>query len=154
MARHMIRYFEHVGQPHIQWMRKTHGIHALAQPITESKLTRFKNRLQHVFNKQSPPSLADVIAPTEVVLLLIADDQIESFILQNPCLNEKKLVHFSGALYTEKAQGCHPLMTFGAELYSADFGWFRTAIIPHYEVAGRNLMDVMHIYYFAGRGNS
>ena len=120
MARHMIRYCECVSQPYVQWMRKTNSIHSITSSAIESKLARFKNSLQRLFNKQLSPSLADVIDSVETVLLLISDDQIESFIAQNPCLNGKKLIHFSGALYTDKAQGCHPLMTFGGDYYSAE----------------------------------
>jgi predicted short-subunit dehydrogenase-like oxidoreductase (DUF2520 family) len=53
----------------------------------------------------------------DVILLLITDSAIETFILENPFLRNKKLIHFSGALVTPLCQGFHPLMTFGQELY-------------------------------------
>ena len=53
--------------------------------------------------------------------MAISDDAIESFIDQNPELQNKELVHFSGGLVTDKAIGLHPLMTFGEELYELEF---------------------------------
>lgn len=52
------------------------------------------------------------------VLLLINDDQIETF--ANECLPKAASlvrVHFSGALTTPSAFAAHPLMTFGEQLY-------------------------------------
>ncbi len=55
----------------------------------------------------------------DVILLLIRDDAIFSFIEQRPWLayEGRQLVHFSGSLVTPPAIGCHPLMTFGESLY-------------------------------------
>jgi predicted short-subunit dehydrogenase-like oxidoreductase (DUF2520 family) len=91
VARHMQTYFDQLGVAWRSWSRRqmqSDGVKPLE-------------------------SLADV----DVVLLLIADDAIESFIDQWPQLQKKKLVHFSGALISRRAVGCHPLQTFGPELY-------------------------------------
>lgn len=57
---------------------------------------------------------------SDVILLLITDSAIDPFIENNSFLKEKKLVHFSGALSTQKAYGAHPLMTFSNSLYDLD----------------------------------
>jgi len=55
---------------------------------------------------------------TRVILLLISDSAIESFIEQNKtALQGKKIVHFSGSMSLESASGLHPLMTFADHLY-------------------------------------
>ncbi len=47
-----------------------------------------------------------------VLLVLISDSAIESFLRDHPVLASKQCVHFSGALVTPLAYGAHPLMTF------------------------------------------
>jgi len=52
------------------------------------------------------------------ILLLIKDDAINGFIQEHSQLFAQKiLLHFSGSLNSAKAYGCHPLMTFGSNLY-------------------------------------
>lgn len=117
MARHMIHYFESVGQPHIQWMRPSQASTVQFPQVKQSRLARFKKLMTKMVAHRPALSLAETVAQASTVLILIADDQIEPFIDANPCLRDKCLVHFSGSLYTDKAMGCHPLMTFGAEFY-------------------------------------
>ncbi|MCB1583686.1 MAG: DUF2520 domain-containing protein [Xanthomonadales bacterium] len=112
VARHIIHYFELVGQPYTHWFR---GSAKHPNPTNSSRLARFKHKFQSAFVRRK--TLSEVIQTAELVLLLISDDAIESFIDQNVCLRHKKLVHFSGSLTTIKAVGCHPLMTFGSEFY-------------------------------------
>jgi 2-dehydropantoate 2-reductase len=57
------------------------------------------------------------LASCEIILLLIRDTEIVPFIAAWPALQEKRLVHFSGSLVTQSAEGVHPLMTFRHELY-------------------------------------
>lgn len=59
----------------------------------------------------------DALASCRTVLLLIRDAEIVAFIDAWPALKEKRLVHFSGSLVTPAAEGAHPLMTFGDDLY-------------------------------------
>jgi hypothetical protein len=70
--------------------------------------------------RQSPTPLADTVAKASHLLILINDAQVDDFIEQNPCLAEKKRVHFSGCLVTSQAYGAHPLQTFSHELYTLD----------------------------------
>jgi len=72
------------------------------------------------WSRSSNVSLANVILPSSIVLLLISDSAIESFVDSNVLLVEKCCVHFSGSLVTDRAYGAHPLMTFGNELYNLD----------------------------------
>jgi predicted short-subunit dehydrogenase-like oxidoreductase (DUF2520 family) len=63
------------------------------------------------------PPPPEALASCGTVLLLIRDDAIVTFVDTWPALREKQLVHFSGSLVTAVAEGAHPLMTFGMELY-------------------------------------
>ena len=67
--------------------------------------------------KNSPTKLEESIHDSDVILLLITDDAIDEFIKKYSYLNKKNLVHFSGTLSSDKASGCHPLMTFSHDLY-------------------------------------
>ena len=68
-------------------------------------------------HSQSLLQLQQSVAQSDVVLILIPDDVIESFIQNHAFLQERKLVHFSGTLNLERIISCHPLMTFSHELY-------------------------------------
>ena len=57
---------------------------------------------------------------SDIILLLIKDDAIDAFINQNPIIQSKKLIHFSGSLTTEKAAGMHPLMSFSKKLFELE----------------------------------
>lgn len=92
MARHVSFYFDQLGIPYSQWARKTHS----------------KEDIQALAHSASH------------VLILISDSAIEAFINDNPCLNSKTLVHFSGSLVTPLAYGVHPLMTFADDLYTLE----------------------------------
>ena len=59
----------------------------------------------------------DALADCDTILLLIKDSEIESFIKQNPFLQRKDVIHFSGSLVIPGIQSTHPLMTFGDHLY-------------------------------------
>lgn len=117
MARHMIRYFELVGQPYVQWFRQSKS--AITSQSSRSRLARFKQKINQLW-VQPTDSLSESLHDVSTVLLLIPDDQIESFIQSNPVLDGKSLVHFSGSLFSRQAKGCHPLMTFGDELYDLE----------------------------------
>jgi 2-dehydropantoate 2-reductase len=91
VARHFAHYFTLAGLPFRQWSRR----------VSETDPTPIESRL----------------ADCETVLLLIRDSAIVPFIHENPFLQERQLVHFSGSLSTPLASGMHPLMTFGFSLY-------------------------------------
>jgi hypothetical protein len=88
VARHFLHYFNLLGLPVRAWSRRVPA----AGPI-------------------------DALAFCRTVLLLIRDSEIVAFIDAWPALREKRLVHFSGSLVTRAAEGAHPLMTFGHDLY-------------------------------------
>lgn len=112
VARHMVHYFELIGQPHTQWSRKQ----AAANTSSLAQYQRIQNKIIQSENE----SLAQCIDDIEHVLILIPDDQIEAFIASNLILKNKTCIHFSGSLNTELAVGCHPLMTFGSSLYDLE----------------------------------
>jgi predicted short-subunit dehydrogenase-like oxidoreductase (DUF2520 family) len=88
VARHFKHYFNLVGITYNHWQRS-----------------------------QSNEQLQLSIAQSDCVLILIADDAIETFISRHTFLIDKNLIHFSGTLNIDNAIGCHPLMTFSHELY-------------------------------------
>jgi hypothetical protein len=88
VARHFLHYFNLLGLSARAWSRRAPA----AGPI-------------------------EPLAPCRTVLVLIRDAEIVPFINAWPDLQEKRLVHFSGSLVTNAAEGAHPLMTFGHDLY-------------------------------------
>jgi predicted short-subunit dehydrogenase-like oxidoreductase (DUF2520 family) len=72
----------------------------------------------HVWSRRAPAAgPVETLASCRTVLLLIRDGQIVPFIHAWPGLHGRQLVHFSGSLVTPSAEGAHPLMTFGDDLY-------------------------------------
>lgn len=69
------------------------------------------------WNRNSPESLESLTHEVTHVLILINDDQIESFLKQNNKLSNKICVHCSGSLSTELAHSAHPIMSFSHELW-------------------------------------
>jgi predicted short-subunit dehydrogenase-like oxidoreductase (DUF2520 family) len=92
VARHFAHYLDLLGIPYSAWSRKV----------------------------ASERQLAEVVADSSHVLVLIKDAAIEDFVRVNSSLKKKRVVHFSGSLVTPLAHGLHPLMTFTHELYSLD----------------------------------
>lgn len=88
VARHVLHYLNLLALPSRTWSRRA---------------------------SSAPP--ADALGPCRTVLLLIRDNEIERFIDAWPALRAQRLVHFSGSLVTPAAEGVHPLMTFGHDLY-------------------------------------
>lgn len=64
-------------------------------------------------------SVEKVLADCPVILVLIRDDAIESF-LASADLQDRLLIHASGSLRTARATAMHPLYTFGPDLYTDD----------------------------------
>lgn len=88
VARHFHHYFTLLGLPVSAWSRNRRG-----------------------------PAPPEALAECQTILVLIPDAQIDAFIEAWPALRQKRLVHCSGSLVTAAAEGAHPLMTFGPELY-------------------------------------
>lgn len=93
MARHFSHYLQLLGIPFLQWSRR---------------LDPQKNKL------------SQIIAQSDRILILIKDSVIESFVKENPELENKIRIHFSGALVTPLAYGAHPLMSFSEQLYELE----------------------------------
>ncbi len=91
VARHVLHYFNLLGLSVRTWSRRTPGT-----------------------------GPAEALASCGTVLVLIQDAAIVPFVEQWAALRDKRLVHFSGSLVTDVAEGAHPLMAFGHELYDLD----------------------------------
>lgn len=91
LARHMFTYLKSQNIQTQTWSRK------------------LDIRLQEIYQNYSH------------ILLCISDNALENFVNENDYLNEKTLVHFSGATEVKGVLSFHPLMTFANELYSEDF---------------------------------
>lgn len=57
------------------------------------------------------------LTDVKIIYLAIPDDAIEPFIVSHPILKTRELVHFSGSIFIEGVNGCHPLMSFNNEFY-------------------------------------
>jgi predicted short-subunit dehydrogenase-like oxidoreductase (DUF2520 family) len=93
VARHFAHYFHLLDIPCRQWSRQTDP---------EEK------------------NVSAVIEDADIILILISDPAIESFIQHHSLLQNKTCIHFSGCLVTPLAHGTHPLMTFSNELYDLE----------------------------------
>ncbi|MFN7039213.1 MAG: DUF2520 domain-containing protein [Alphaproteobacteria bacterium] len=93
VAKHFIHYFNLLNIEVKSWSRSTNTKHELES-----------------FSKNS-----------DIVLILIKDDEIENFINANHIIQSKIIIHFSGCLSTDKAIGIHPLVSFGETLYELEF---------------------------------
>lgn len=91
LAKHISLYFDLSEIPYLNWYRK------------------------------SSKSLSSLISQSQKILVLINDDEIENFILQNKKgFEEKTWIHCSGLLSTTLAESAHPLMAFTNELYDLE----------------------------------
>ncbi len=93
---------------------------------------RLSKHFQHYFNsigvsyrvwsRNSDLDFNELAESASRVLVLIKDDEIESFIKKNKTgeIKNKIWIHCSGILTTPHAESAHPLMTFGNDLYDLD----------------------------------
>lgn len=94
---------------------------------------RLSQHLQHYFSHlhinyhlwfrgtSSSKSLVNYLNQSDICLLAISDRALSSFLADHSeILFNKRVVHFSGALYFDKAIGAHPLMTFSQKLYDLE----------------------------------
>ncbi len=89
LAFHFCNYLRLLNLSFVQWSRKNN---------TSLQLEKFSRDCTHV-------------------LLLINDDAIKDFVLNNSFLQGKCCVHCSGSLTLDNIHSVHPLMTFGKQLY-------------------------------------
>lgn len=74
----------------------------------------------HWYRSSNQP-LAPYLENSSHVLLLITDQQIEPFIIENhKLLQQHHLIHCSGAHMSAFAYSAHPLMTFSHDLYTLE----------------------------------
>lgn len=74
-----------------------------------------------IWSRSSQKSLSRLISSSAKIVVLINDDEIENFILQNRKGFEDKIwIHCSGLLLFPFAESAHPLMTFSEELYDLE----------------------------------
>ncbi len=104
MAGHILRYFNLLGLHVAQWSRsitKKHG-----EPIGTASLQLQK--LEQISDYSNIP-----------ILIAVSDDSILSLVKQIRQLTKNHLIHFSGALSSDKLNGSafsmHPLYTFNFE---------------------------------------
>lgn len=102
LARHFSRYFQLLNVPHQCWARNA-----------GSSFNSFRTA-------DAEQRLRQTLAGTDRVLLLVPDHAIEELLGQFPFLNEKRLIHCSGALSIPGVAAAHPLMTFAGPLYDLD----------------------------------
>lgn len=104
--------------------------------------------------------LKDTIDIATHILILINDASIESFINEHSDkLQNKVLIHFSGALHTPLAIGAHPFMIAGRLLYSleeykkipfvVDQGHTLSSLFPKLENPGFNIDKEKKPFYHA-----
>jgi len=109
--------------------------------------------------KNPSQTLQQKVADADIILLLISDDAIDSFIKNNSCLDNNTLIHFSGSLSLNNAIGCHPLMTFAQNLYDletyqnipfvCDDGVDFAALFPQLTNQSFNIAKTDKAYYHA-----
>lgn len=73
------------------------------------------------WNRRAGTKIGEVLPRAGRVLLAIKDDALAGFIDGELAGFDGPIVHFSGAFDHPRAIGAHPLMSFGPELYPADF---------------------------------
>ncbi len=72
-----------------------------------------------IWNRNDPPEQLDLhLRNSTHILVLLRDQAIEQFILNNKKNSQAFFMHFSGSLISSQAYGTHPLMTFNQNLYT------------------------------------
>jgi predicted short-subunit dehydrogenase-like oxidoreductase (DUF2520 family) len=72
------------------------------------------------WRRTDPTPFSEASVGARRILLLISDDAIERFVERSRVGETMVWIHCSGSLSTPLAEGAHPLMTFGDELYDLD----------------------------------
>lgn len=71
-------------------------------------------------NEITPEKLQSTLQSCDRLCILISDKAIPDFIDAYALRYNNKIIHFSGSLVVEGCYSAHPLMTFGAELYTQE----------------------------------
>jgi len=105
--------------------RPTYGLVGRGRVATHlAHYLDLENRPFVCWHRGSSARVEDVLGACDVILLAINDDAIESFARHRFGCDDRALVHFSGSRVVDGVHSCHPLMTFGPELY--DLGTYRS----------------------------
>lgn len=112
LARHLAHYFLLKNLPLKRWSRRMSEL--ASQPVQPEQTS----------GPTFWPTLwKDSLKDCSVILLAVSDRAIEPLaeeIRSTPGFENRTLIHFSGALSTDKAWGFHPLMTFAEAPYSLE----------------------------------
>lgn len=119
-AKHMGYYLRQLNYSLDFWHYK-HEINL--SPIKETGPSPSENLLNSKIQQQSPNinSLSVLAEKSDVILLLIKDSALESFLHQYPFLRIPKTIHFSGSLEVLGIANIHPLISFSDEIFTLDF---------------------------------
>ncbi|WP_440616831.1 DUF2520 domain-containing protein [Cysteiniphilum sp. 6C5] len=82
---------------------------------------KLKNIPHTLWHRQQAEPPENTLDQSDIILLAISDDAIDSFLDNHRQLNDKLCVHFSGTLVSQNALSYHPLMTFPSQPYDFDF---------------------------------
>lgn len=93
LAKHLSHYMNLTGQKFLSWNRSV---------------------------EKPEQCLGELFQDSTHILVALSDSAIEPFIKARPFLNEKPLIHFSGAISISNVSSAHPLMTFTPELYTLE----------------------------------
>ena len=69
---------------------------------------------------ETPDQLSDLLNEKPIILLAVSDGAIESFYQEHLLKKDLTVIHFSGAFHTDSMISCHPLMTFGKNIYDLE----------------------------------
>ncbi len=111
MATHWSAYLDMLGLTFSQWSR--------AQGDADSLVSRLEN--------------------TDLVFLAISDDSLETFYETNLKYFSGPVYHFSGCHQSADMRSCHPLMTFGTELYAPERYRALTLVLESEDTQGPSL---------------
>lgn len=82
---------------------------------------KLKNISYTLWHRRQATSPEDILNQSDIILLAISDNAIDSFLDQHPRLNAKLCIHFSGTLTSPDALSYHPLMTFSLQMHNLEF---------------------------------
>lgn len=73
------------------------------------------------WHRRDSRRLRDLLPKAKRVLLAISDDALEGFLADQLADFSGPVIHFSGSSHPARTISAHPLMSFGPDLYPADF---------------------------------
>ena len=86
-------------------------------------------------------ALPSRLESTDMVFLAISDDSLEDFFETNLKYFTGPVYHFSGCHQSSGMRSCHPLMTFGTELYTAERYRALTLVLEAEDTQGPSLFE-------------